>query len=244
LAASVTKPQDQLKAGLKGLKMGYYIDLEKISVDDYRIKLESAYLPPGRMILKDRLDERFEYFKSIGINNTYELIKILNKKDKFSELCKVDCFSGDYLTILLRELKSILPKPIKIKDFKGISKDTIAKLESIGINTTVKLFDRVTNPEVRKKLAIDSGIDDETILELTKLTDLSRIRWVGTTFARMLYDLGVDTVEKVTQSDPVDLHSRVNQLNKEKKMFKGQIGLNDMKILVNIAMDVPLDIKY
>jgi hypothetical protein len=73
---------------------------------------------------------------------------------------------------------------------------------------------------------------------------LSRIRWVGTTFARMLYELGVDTVEKVTQSDPVDLHSRVNRLNKENNIYKGQIGLNDMRILVNIANDLSLDIKY
>ena len=37
--------------------MGYYIDIEKIAIDDYRIKLASAYLPPSRMILKDKLDE-------------------------------------------------------------------------------------------------------------------------------------------------------------------------------------------
>lgn len=224
--------------------MGYYIDLDKISIDDYRIKLETAYLPPSRIMLKDRLDERFGYFKSIGIKNAKELVKMLNRKDSFSELKKVECLSGNYLTILLREINSILPKPNRIKDFKTISKDTISKLESLGINNTLKLFDRVISPETRKKLAIDSGIDDKTLLELTKLTDLSRIRWVGTTFAGMLYDLGVDTVEKVIQSDPVDLHARLKQLNIEKNIFKGQIGLNDIKILVNIANEVPLDIKY
>lgn len=224
--------------------MGYYIDLDKISIDDYRIKLETAYLPPSRIMLKDRLDERFGYFKSIGIKNAKELVKMLNRKDSFSELKKVECLSGNYLTILLREINSILPKPNRIKDFKTISKDTISKLESLGINNTLKLFDRVISPETRKKLAIDSGIDDKTLLELTKLTDLSRIRWVGTTFAGMLYDLGVDTVEKVIQSDPVDLHARLKQLNIEKNIFKGQIGLNDVKILVNIANEVPLDIKY
>ena len=224
--------------------MGYYIDLDKISIDDYRIKLEAAYLPPSRIMLKDRLDERFGYFKSIGIKNAKELVKMLNRKDSFSELKKVECLSGNYLTILLREINSILPKPNRIKDFKTISKDTISKLESLGINNTLKLFDRVISPETRKKLAIDSGIDDKTLLELTKLTDLSRIRWVGTTFAGMLYDLGVDTVEKVIQSDPVDLHARLKQLNIEKNIFKGQIGLNDIKILVNIANEVPLDIKY
>lgn len=224
--------------------MGYYIDLDKISIDDYRIKLETAYLPPSRIMLKDRLDERFGYFKSIGIKNAKELVKMLNRKDSFSELKKVECLSGNYLTILLREINSILPKPNRIKDFKTISKDTISKLESLGINNTLKLFDRVISPETRKKLAIDSGIDNKTLLELTKLTDLSRIRWVGTTFAGMLYDLGVDTVEKVIQSDPVDLHARLKQLNIEKNIFKGQIGLNDVKILVNIANEVPLDIKY
>ena len=43
--------------------MGYYIDLEKISIDDYKVKLQSAYLPPSRMVLKERLDERFGSFK-------------------------------------------------------------------------------------------------------------------------------------------------------------------------------------
>ena len=41
--------------------MGYYIDLEKLSIDDCQIKLGSAYLPPRKMILKDKLDERFGY---------------------------------------------------------------------------------------------------------------------------------------------------------------------------------------
>ena len=70
--------------------MGYYIDLEKITVEDYRTKLESAYLPPSRMILRERLDERFGYFKSIGIKNIKELIQILKRKDKFTELQNVE----------------------------------------------------------------------------------------------------------------------------------------------------------
>lgn len=60
--------------------MGYYIDLEKIAIDDYRIKLESAYLPPSRRMLKEKLDDRFTYFKSIGIKNVKGLIQVLKKK--------------------------------------------------------------------------------------------------------------------------------------------------------------------
>ena len=224
--------------------MGYYIDLEKITIKDYKKRLESAYLPPSRMILKERLDERFGYFENIGIKTVKELMLILKKKDKFAELSKVGCFSGDYLTILLRELNSILPKPNKISDFIGISKVTIGSLEKIGITNTEKFYNKAIKKSDRQKLAASIGIKYQDILELAKLADLSRIKWVGATYARMLYDLGVDTVEKVSESDPIDLHAKINQMIKEKNIFKGAIGLNDVKILIESAGELPFEIEY
>lgn len=224
--------------------MGYYVDLRKITIEDYQKKLEYAYLPPSRMVLKERLDERFGYFKKIGINNIKELIQLLKKKDKFTELSKVNCLSGDYLTILLRELNSTLPKPNKIADFICISKNTIDKLAKADIINTEKLYDKVLTKIDRQKLVDSTGIEYTEILELTKLTDLSRIKWVGVTYAQMLYDLGLDTVEKVSKADPIDLHARINQLIKENNIFKGGIGINDVKILVETANDLPLEIEY
>jgi hypothetical protein len=139
--------------------MGYYIDLEKISIDDYRIKLKSAYLPPSRMMLKDILEERFEYFKSIGIKNVKGLILLLKKKDKVAELSKVKCLSGDYLTILLRELNSALPKPNKFSEFTDIAKDTIDRLEKIGITNTEKLYNKVVKKSDRLKFVDSTGIN-------------------------------------------------------------------------------------
>jgi len=45
-------------------------------------------------------------------------------------------------------------------------------------------------------------------------------------------------------SDPIDLHAKINQLNKKKSIYKGQIGLNDIKIFVNAAKEIPLEIEY
>lgn len=224
--------------------MGYYIDLEKITIDDYRTKLTSGHLPPSRMMLKHNLDERLGYFKSIGIKNVKELIQLLKKKDKLTELSKIDCFSGDYLTILLRELNSTLPKPNKLADFTTISTDVVNKLTRIGINNTEKLYDRVRTKSERQKLADLTGINEKDILQLTKLTDLSRIKWVGAKFAQMLYNLGIDTAEKAAKTDPIELHVRINRLNKEQNIYKGQIGLNDMRIFVEAAKEIPLEIEY
>jgi hypothetical protein len=224
--------------------MGYYIDLEKITLNDYRSKLESAYLPPSRLILKEKLDERFGYLASIGIRNVKVLIATLRKKDKLEELSKAECLSSDYLTILLRELNSTLPKPNKLKEFTGVSRDTIEKLEKIGIKNTFSFYNMVLSNNDRKKLSALTGISDKDILELTKLTDLSRIKWAGAKFARILYDLGIDSVEKVSKSDPNHLHARINQFNKNTGFYKGNIGLNDIRIFVDAAKEIPIEIDY
>ena len=47
--------------------MPYYIDLSQITIDQYRSALMESYLPPSRMVLKENLQDRFTYLKSIGI---------------------------------------------------------------------------------------------------------------------------------------------------------------------------------
>jgi hypothetical protein len=224
--------------------MGYYTDLASISIDNYQVRLELADLLPGRMLLKERLAERFGYLRSIGVRNVLDLQKLLKKKEKLIELAKVDGFTEDYLVVLLREINSIQPKPNKISEFMGISPETVSKLEKIGIKDTVKLFDRVLTPESRKELAAKININEAEILELTKLTDLSRIKWVGATFARMLYEVGIDTTEKASKADYVELHQRIFKLNKEKNFYKGQIGLHDIKLFVDAANEVSIEIQY
>ena len=224
--------------------MGYYIDLEHISIDKYQRYIEKSDLLPSRRIIKENLSERFTYFKNIGITNVLELQRTLKKNDKLTELAKINCFSTDYLKILLREINSIQPKPTKISEFKGISQETIKTLEKHGFQNTFKLFDKIKTKNNRNELAKITGISAEEILELTKLTDLSRIRWVGATFARMLYDIGIDTVEKAANSNFTDLHLKINQTNKEKKYFNGNIGLNDMKLFVIAAKEIPMEVEY
>jgi hypothetical protein len=224
--------------------MGYYIDLSSISIEAYKKKLGAAYLPPSRMILKENTDERFCYFLKMGIKNLKELLLLLKKKENFNELSKVNCFSHDYLTILLRELNSIHPKPNKIKDFPGVSAETAEILEKVGIKDTLSLYEKVKDKSGRQKLTNDTQISDSEILMLTKFADLSRIKWVGVTFVKMLFDLGTDTVEKASMADAVELHKKINQLIKEKNNYKVNIGLNDIRIFVETAKEVPLEIVY
>jgi hypothetical protein len=55
----------------------------------------------------------------------------------------------------------------------------------------------------------------------------------------MLYAIGLDTVGKVADANPEDVYTRIRNMNNEKQIFKGQIGMNDMRILVHEANNYP-----
>jgi hypothetical protein len=224
--------------------VGYYIDLSKINLENYKEKLKADFLLPSRMILKERLDERFDYFKKLGLNNVLELLQLLKKKDKLTELLKMECFGGDYLVILLREINSIQPKPNKISEFTFLKPNIVSNLEKTGIKDTVALFDNVKTSQSRTELSKKANLNISEVIMLAKLTDLSRIKWVGTAFAWVLFEMGFDTVEKVANSNFEELYAKLNQLNKEKNLYKSQIGLNDMQRLVEAAKEVPLEIIF
>lgn len=224
--------------------MGYLIDLSEISLDQYKDKLATGYMIPSRKILKDRLEERFSCFKNNGIHNVQELVTALKNKLKFEKLLKEQCFDSEYLQVLRREVNSIQTKPLKISEFHWINPELVTNLAKLGIKDTSQLFDKVLTNDDRINLAKQTGVNHQDILELTKLTDLTRIKWVGANFARVLFESGYDTVEKVKVADYQILYNAITNKNNELNLYKGKIGLNDTKLCVEVAHDVSLDVQY
>lgn len=224
--------------------MPYYIELENISLHDYRKKLETAYLPPSRMVLKEMLNERFAVFSENGILSVATLLETLKKKEKLFLLSSKNPLNERYLKILLRELKSMLPKPNSLNEFKVISADVICKLEALGLKNTLKLYNRVLTPEKRKSLASMAVISSTELDKLASLCDFSRIKWVGTTYAQLLLGLGFKTVKELSKADPDQLHGLINNYIKQNQIFKGSIGLNDVNILVEISGELDHELIF
>lgn len=224
--------------------MGYYIDLKNISLDEYKEILKSADLLPSRMILKTNIDEIFSIIQTQEIENVDELQKVLRNKIKLQDFSQKSGIEENYLKILIRETNSYRQSPNKIKDFPGLSENVIVKLENLGIKNTLHLFDKILTSQRRKELSNQTGISEKEILRLAKLTDLSRIRWVNHTFAYVLLEAGYDTAEKIACADYKKLYEKVRGLNEEREIYKGHIGLHDMKLCVEAAKDVSFEIEY
>lgn len=97
----------------------------------------------------------------------------------------------------------------------------------------------------RSRLAVENQLEYQLVLELTKLTDVARLKWVGPKFARLLAESRYDTVEKIASSNPEELHLDLVRTNKEKGIYKGGFGMEDLKLWVEVAVqDVPQVIRY
>lgn len=223
--------------------MSYSIDFSKITIEQYKKVLQKKILIPSRQVLKDQIDIHFNVFRKMNIRNLEDLFFTISNKKTKAELLKEENISDEYLTILARELKSIQSKPLKLREFDWIPGDTISRIEKEGIVNTQQLYDELGTTKKRKEFLKKTDVSEKEIMELLKLSDLTRIQWVNSTFARILLIAGFDTVEKVSKAGSEDLYNKVTSKNEELKLYKGKIGLNDMKICIEAAQFIDKEIE-
>lgn len=68
------------------------------------------------------------------------------------------------------------------------------------------MLDAGKTKEQRKQLSKKLEIPEEAILELVKLSDLTRLGYVKTKLTRLYYDAGLDSPLKVAKFEPEELH--------------------------------------
>ena len=224
--------------------MGYYIDLKSISIDAYKEILKAKTLIPSWKVLENDIDGNLSILKTHNINNLDELLITLKDKTKIQKFSRQSGLPDNYLAVLKRVVKGYRPKPNRIRDFACVSEDIVLKLEKIGIKNTLKLYKEILTGEKRNQLSRKAEIDDTEVMKLTKLTDLSRIRWVNHTFAYVLLESGYDTAEKIAKADYKELYETIKQLNNERKIYNAHIGVNDMKMVIESAQILDFDIEY
>jgi hypothetical protein len=135
-------------------------------------------------------------------------------------------------------------KPFALKDFRGVDPQHIVKLNSIGIVNAEHTLDAAKTPESRQRLADETGVPLDAILELVKLSDLSRIPGVKSIRARLYYDAGVDTLEKMAEWEPEELRKMLAKFV-ERTGFDGIAPLpKEIQFTVTTASKLPRIIQY
>jgi hypothetical protein len=131
-----------------------------------------------------------------------------------------------------------------LKDLRGVHLDDITRLEVIGISNAEQMLAAGRSPADREALARRTGIALQAILEYVKLSDLSRIPGLKTVRARLYYDGGFDTLDKIAASDPEDLRAALASFV-ERTGFGGIAPLpKEVRSTVAAARALPRIVEY
>jgi predicted flap endonuclease-1-like 5' DNA nuclease len=131
-----------------------------------------------------------------------------------------------------------------IIDIEGIGPVYKKKLKAVGIATTEKLLEVGGTPKGRKDLAEKAGIDETLILEWVNLSDLFRIKGVGSEYSDLLEEAGVDTVVELSKRAPANLFAKMAEINAAKKLVRKMPVETQVADWVDQAKKLPRLVSY
>jgi hypothetical protein len=144
---------------------------------------------------------------------------------------------------VLRE-ERITRTPFALKEFRGVNPEYVEKLAAVGIRNVKQMLEAGRTRSGRQELSARSGIPLDAVLEFVKLSDLARIPGVKSIRARLYYDAGVDTIEKMAQWDPQELRTMIVQFV-EQTGFDGIATLPaEARFTVQQAKKLPRIVEY
>lgn len=193
------------------MKDNYHLDMSKISLDGFKAILKEKELTPSRRMLKEDLEENFTALHALAINDMQDLIQSLKSPSKLREASMKSGLSEEYLKVLLREAKSYKPNPVALNKFPDINPELLEVLAGHRIKNSKHLFDFVQKENSSlDHLGLTESMQEE-IKELVSLSDLARLYGVGPVFAKMVYDVGIKSIQdfvKYTAEDLIDIYEK------------------------------------
>jgi len=127
---------------------------------------------------------------------------------------------------------------------EGIGPVYAGKLKEIGIVNPLDLLKGGAFPKGRAEIAEKSGISGKLILEWVNHCDLYRIKGVGSEWADLLEEAGVDTVVELATRSPKNLFDKMNLVNDEKKLVRKTPTQAQVEGWVGQAKSLPRVVNY
>ena len=139
-------------------------------------------------------------------------------------------------TLLNREAKSHLSRPIRLDKLPGIRTEYLDRLEDEGLRNTKQLFLDAQDKGRRAQLSEVTGIPNDVLDELVGLSDLSRIYGVGPVFARLIYDVGIRSVREFLEYTAEDFV----RIYEEQTQKKADFGVGEIRFSLELAKELDI----
>jgi len=132
----------------------------------------------------------------------------------------------------------------KIADIEGIGPKFQQSLKKAGVLTVEGLLKSGATKKGRQEVAKASGIEEGKILDWVNMADLYRVKGVGKQFAELLKASGVDTTKELRNRKADNLHSKLLEVNKAKKLTRVVPAQSQVAGFIDHAKKLPPVVTY
>jgi hypothetical protein len=155
------------------------------------------------------------------------------------------CVSNDLMYCAVNELLGLdYLKKYNLKDFLGVNHQHTQALRKEGVSTCEDMLKAGRTEKDREKLAKKTGVPPSAILELVKLADMSRIVGLKSKRARLYYDAGLDTLDKIAKADPEKMEKMFVEFVERTKFDGTPPPLGEAAFAVKLAKYLPRVVEY
>lgn len=133
---------------------------------------------------------------------------------------------------------------MRLQDIEGVGEAYAAKLGAVGIGTVGALLEVCALPRARATVAERTGISEKQILEWANHADLMRIDGVGSEYADLLEEAGVDTVPELAHRSAANLHEKLKAVNGARGLVRRLLSVKLLEGWIAEAKVLPRILTY
>lgn len=131
-----------------------------------------------------------------------------------------------------------------IKGIEGIGETYGERMKALGVRSKAALLKAGATKKGRVDLAAKAGISEKLILEWVNRADLYRVKGIGTQYADLLENAGVDTVVELAGRKAENLLEKMKQVNAERKLVRLLPALSKVQGWIVEAKKLPRAVSY
>ena len=207
------------------------VDLNKVSMKDFYVYLETRKMFPSHKILERDNKKYLEIFEDLGFKTVDKLFKAISSKKKCEDFSVKHKIDFEYITILRRHIGGFIVKPRLLSEFSLLDDSIIELLSKKGIKNTKDLRSKI------QELAIPK----EHFAYLNSILELTKLRYVAGKYTDGLFLSGYETIDKIAVSNPQTMNTKLNETMRTYNIANVNLGISDSEFLIS---DAKLFIKW
>lgn len=206
----------------------YSIDLVKITLDEFEKILLTVQLLPSQKVILNNLSSNILKLKNKGLKNLQELQNLLKRKEEYNSIAKDVSIEKEYLIILNRMVNSYVVKVVTLEKLEIFTSEELIVLANEKIKNTEQFYEAFKIAEQRENISNKLSISGDKLEYAVHIIDLLRINGVGVEYAKILYNIGVKSVDDYNKTPSETILKSHKEFYKGKAQSKATLGISDI----------------